>query len=165
LTIGGQDYLTDPAMPRVHLDAVRLVNGWHFRMRAALHVSGPCWRCLEPAHPEVDIDATEVAIDGAADPEMVCLYLDHGVLDVAGWARDAVAEALPTTILCDDDCAGLCVICGENLNARDCGCAPTPVDPRWSALAELVERMGEDAPPPGPEEASEPHAERPKRGD
>jgi uncharacterized protein len=154
LRIAGQDYVTDPPAPRFHLDVVRLVNGWHFRVRSAVHVTGPCWRCLEVARPEVAIDAAEVSINGAADPEMVSLHVDQGVLDVAAWARDAVAEALPPTILCDEDCAGLCAICGANLNDGDCGCDPDPVDPRWSALAELAERLGDSSAPTNPDEAT-----------
>src|SRR6266542_116233 len=37
-------------------------------------------------------------------------------LDLAGWSRDAVALAPPDKILCRDDGAGLCPVCGKNLN-------------------------------------------------
>jgi uncharacterized protein len=154
LRIGGEDYIADPAAPPVRLDVVRLGKGWHFRMRSTLHVAGPCWRCLEDAHPAVAIDVTEVSIEGADDPEMVSLYLEQGVLDVADWARDAVAEALPPTILCDEQCAGLCTICGANLNHGDCGCGAGSVDPRWSALAELAERLRGPGVGPDPEDAT-----------
>ena len=38
------------------------------------------------------------------------------MLDVSAWARDAIALALPEKILCRPDCAGLCGVCGKNLN-------------------------------------------------
>ena len=41
-----------------------------------------------------------------------------GVLDLRAWARDALALALPATLLCRPDCAGLCPVCGTDLNAR-----------------------------------------------
>lgn len=143
LQIGGQEYCADPAAPRVRLDVVRLNNGWHLRLRAGAHVAGPCWRCLEIARPEVVLDATEVSIVGADDPELVSLYLHQDVLNLADWARDAVVEALPTTILCTTSCAGLCPMCGANLNEGPCGCVPDPVDSRWAALAELADRLTE----------------------
>jgi uncharacterized protein len=144
LYIGGQEYRAEPEAPRVSLDVVQLVNGWHFRLRGRVTVVGPCWRCLEPARPGVAIDASEVAIDGADDPEMTSLYLRGGVLEVAAWARDAVAEALPPAILCDAQCAGLCATCGANLNEGPCGCAQPAPDSRWSALAELAERLARE---------------------
>ena len=65
-------------------------------------------------------------------------------LDVAGWARDAIAEAVPATILCREDCAGLCPTCGANRNAGDCGCVVVETDPRWDALREVSERLSRD---------------------
>lgn len=150
LRIGGQEYRAAPEAPLVRLDIGRLGNGWHFRLRGQLAVVGPCWRCLETARPAVVIDASEVAIDGADDPEMTSLYLDGEVLEVSGWARDAVAEALPSAILCDEDCAGLCATCGANLNGGPCGCGPPPPDTRWSVLADLVERLSQEQAEPEP---------------
>jgi uncharacterized protein len=61
-----------------------------------------------------------------------------GVLDLSAWARDALALTLPTQILCRPECAGLCAVCGANLNEA----GPDHVheqspDPRWAKLAEL----------------------------
>ena len=46
--------------------------------------------------------------------------------------------ALPTQIVCSDECKGLCAVCGENLNtaAPDHYHDPPP-DERWAALREL----------------------------
>jgi uncharacterized protein len=143
MVLGGQRYLADPDQPELRLDAVRAVNGWHLRLRGGVDVSGPCWRCVEDARVHVDLDATEVSIDGSDDPELTSLYMDAGVLDVASWARDAVVEALPAAILCRDDCAGLCPTCGTNLNEGSCDCVPPPPDSRWGALEDLARRMRE----------------------
>ena len=148
MVLGGQEYRVDPPDPELRIDAVRAVNGWHLRLRGAVEVTGPCWRCLEPARVRADLDATEVSVDGSDDPELTSLYLDQGVVDVAAWARDAVVEALPATILCREDCAGLCASCGANLNEGSCDCAPPPVDSRWGALEEIARRLREDANPP-----------------
>ena len=55
-----------------------------------------------------------------------------------GWARDALALALPAQLLCRDDCAGLCAVCVENLNEA----GPEPAherapDARWAKLSAL----------------------------
>ncbi len=65
-------------------------------------------------------------------------YLEEEQLDLRAWARDALALALPTQIVCREDCLGLCPVCGENLNQAgpDHGHEREP-DPRWAALREL----------------------------
>ena len=142
LRLGGQTYAVDPAAPDLRLDVVRAANGWHFRLRGQADVVGPCWRCLEPARLPVSVDATEVALSGTDDPELNSLYLTDDTLDVAAWARDAVAEAMPASMICAPECAGLCPSCGANLNLGGCGCAPHGVDARWAGLADLAERLG-----------------------
>jgi len=145
MVVGGQRYVADPPAPELRIDVVRSVNGWHLRMRGGVDVTGPCWRCLDPAHLHVELDTTEVSVDGSKDPELSSLYMDHGVVDVASWARDAVVEEMPAAVLCREDCAGLCPTCGADLNHEPCGCAEAPpVDSRWSALEDLARRLRDD---------------------
>jgi DUF177 domain-containing protein len=65
-------------------------------------------------------------------------YVQDGVLDLQGWARDALALSLPANLVCRDDCAGLCPVCGTNLNdaGAEHGHEREP-DPRWAALSQL----------------------------
>ena len=64
-------------------------------------------RCLEPAAPRFDVDAREVNQPGGGD-ELSSPYVDDDEeLDLAAWARDALALALPARSL-PADCAGLC---------------------------------------------------------
>lgn len=140
LTLAGQPYTAQPAMPEFRLDVVRAIHGWHLRLRGEALLVGPCWRCLEEARVATVIDATEVSQDGATDPELTSLYVHHGELATDDWARDALVEALPATMLCREDCAGLCPTCGANHNAGPCACTPAG-DPRWGALAGLAERL------------------------
>ncbi len=60
------------------------------------------------------------------------------MLDLRAWARDALALALPAQLLCREDCAGLCPVCGIDLNAAgpDHAHERTP-DARWAKLGEL----------------------------
>jgi uncharacterized protein len=54
--------------------------------------------------------------------------------------HDAIALALPDKILCRPDCAGLCPVCGEDLNAEPHEHVDERTDPRWAALESLRER-------------------------
>jgi uncharacterized protein len=135
---GGQRYAVEPSRVPVTLDATRMVGGgWSLRLRLTAHVDGPCMRCLSEADQEIEVDAREVDQPGAGE-ELDSPYLDKGVLDLHAWARDALALALPAQILCRPDCAGLCPVCGEDLNAAgpDHGHDREP-DPRWAKLREL----------------------------
>ena len=144
LALGGQTYVCEPTDPELRFDAVRPLSGWHLRIRGDVDLVGPCWRCLEDARMAVAIDATEIDDPSAGDPELVSAFIDRDQLDLALWARDAVAEAMPAAIVCRDDCAGLCPGCGTDLNTASCDCTTTTTDHRWAALADVAARLKDD---------------------
>jgi uncharacterized protein len=126
LTLGSERYVAEPRQVPVEL-------GVSF----SAHVVGPCMRCLKQASPLVEVEAREVDRPGGGD-ELDSPYVHDETLDLAGWARDAFALAMPVKILCREDCAGLCPICAVDLNE-----APAEhhhelePDPRWAKLREL----------------------------
>ncbi len=137
--MSGERYSVTPAVVPVQLDISRTTGeGYALRLRFSAGVEGPCMRCLEPANPTFEIDAREISQPGEEDEELVSPYVAGGLLDLAGWAHDALVLALPATLLCRPDCAGLCPICGENLNhaGPDHQHEPEP-DPRWAKLSEI----------------------------
>jgi uncharacterized protein len=62
-------------------------------------------------------------------------------LHLSTWARDAIALELPDQILCRPDCAGLCPMCGKDLNVEPHEHLERDPDPRWAALEELRDRL------------------------
>ena len=115
LELGGQRYVPVPESPEAVLSLTQTSSGLVLELELDVRVLGPCMRCLEPAGHEVSVDAREVDQPGGGE-ELSSPYLDEDQLDVAAWARDALALALPTQIVCRADCKGLCPVCGENLN-------------------------------------------------
>jgi uncharacterized protein len=138
-SFGGQDYAADPKIVPVRVDVSRTTgNGSALRLRFSVAVSGPCMRCLESAAPEFAVDAREVEQPGAEDEELSSPYVNaDGELDLAAWARDALALTLPAQITCTPDCAGLCPQCGANLNEDPEHGHEPALDPRWSKLSEI----------------------------
>jgi uncharacterized protein len=134
---GGTTYAIEPAVVDVALDVSRMTHeGLALRLRFTAGLTGPCMRCLEPAAPTVDIDVREVdQADGGE--ELSSPYVDGDVLDLAQWARDAYALALPNQVVCREDCAGLCPECGANLNDDPAHAHERAPDPRWAKLREL----------------------------
>jgi uncharacterized protein len=138
-SFGGQTYAARPDVVPVRLDVSRTTgSGWALRLRYAVSVSGPCMRCLEQADPRFEVDAREVEQPGTSDDELSSPYVnDDGELDLAAWARDAVALTLPAQITCRADCAGLCAQCGANLNEDPDHAHDAAPDPRWAKLSEI----------------------------
>jgi len=139
LSFGGQTYEAEGQSVPVRLDVSRTMGGYALRLRFSVRLDGPCMRCLESANKTIEVDAREVDQPGAGDDdELVSPYISREELDLRSWSRDALALALPTQIVCTEECRGLCPVCGENLNTAppDHQHEPEP-DPRWAALREL----------------------------
>jgi DUF177 domain-containing protein len=137
-SLGGEQYRVTPALIPARLDVSRMTGqGYALRLRFEATLAGPCMRCLEEASPVFAIEAREVSQPGGEE-ELTSPYLERDELDVHAWARDALALALPTSLLCRADCAGLCSVCGENLNVAGNGhFHEREPDPRWAKLSEL----------------------------
>jgi uncharacterized protein len=142
LDYGGQRYLPVPDTVPAELVVSRASTGTVFELRFDARLHGPCYRCLEDAVLDVDVDAREYqATNPGESDELRTPYLSENLLDVHAWGRDAIALAVPEQILCRTDCAGLCPMCGKDLNVEPHEHEEEHVDPRWSALAELRDRL------------------------
>ena len=141
LELGGQRYLPVPATVPAELSVTRASTGTVFELRFDARLHGPCYRCLEDAVLDVPIQAREYEATAPETDEMRTPYVQDDKLDLSAWARDAVALALPDQILCREDCAGLCPMCGKNLNSEPHEHEETATDDRWAALAQLKDRL------------------------
>ena len=141
LELGGQRYLPVPHEVPAELTITRASTGTVFELRFRVRLHGPCYRCLEDAVLELPISAREYQATNPESEEMRTPYLEDDRLDLSAWARDALALELPDKILCKPDCAGLCPVCGKNLNDEPHEHGEPEPDSRWSALAELKNRL------------------------
>jgi uncharacterized protein len=140
----------------VRLEGEVRQNGAAVSVLGRAHSEGflVCSRCLEPVPWKVDEHfcveyrrpesfAADIEL-GLAEAELDVSFLDGEQLDLLELAAEQVLLALPMRILCDDDCPGLCPVCGANRKLPDaCSCEPE-TDPRWQALAGLSE-LGPDS--------------------
>jgi len=140
--LGGQRYLPVPQTVEAELALVQATTGLDLRLAFDVRLHGPCMRCLEEAVVGVSVDAREYhAADAGAVEELRSEYVADDQLELTAWARDAIALALPDQILHAPDCAGLCPVCGKNLNVEPHSHDDVPGDPRWTALQELKDRL------------------------
>jgi uncharacterized protein len=136
--LGGQRYEARPAGVTAELELAQPSGAMLLDLRAHVLLAGPCMRCLADAEVKVDVAAREFH-DPDAPPgdELRSDYVVDEHLQVGAWLRDAVALEIPDRILCRPDCAGLCPVCGKDLNVEPHEHEDTEPDPRWAALAPL----------------------------
>ena len=142
LEYGGQRYVPVPEAVPAELTITRASTGSVFGLAFDARLHGPCYRCLEDAVVDIPVNAREYqATNPQADEELRTPYVVDDNLDVAAWARDAIALALPEQILCRPDCAGLCPVCGKDLNVEPHTHDEERIDPRWEVLAQLRDEL------------------------
>jgi len=140
--LGGERYLAVPDEVPAELAVTRASTGTVLELRLRVRLHGPCVRCLADAVVERELDLREYqATNPDGSDELSTPYLVDTRLDLTAWARDALLLSLPDKILCRPDCAGLCPVCGADLNAEPHEHAGEGADPRWAALSDLRDRL------------------------
>jgi uncharacterized protein len=137
LLLGGQAYEPQPNPVPGELTVTRASSGTVLELAFDATLAGPCFRCLTDAELPVSLSLREYQATKPEGDEEQTEYLDDDRLDLSAWAHDAIALALPDKILCRDDCAGLCPVCGKDLNAEPHEHVEETTDPRWAKLSEL----------------------------
>jgi uncharacterized protein len=142
IVLGGQRYLPIPEQVPAELRLTRASTGTVLELALTACLHGPCFRCLEDTVLELPIHACEYqATSPGESDELRSEYVHDSLVDLSSWGRDAVALELPDKILHDPNCAGLCAVCGRNLNTDPHEHDEDAVDARWSALERLREQL------------------------
>ncbi|MFL5951457.1 MAG: YceD family protein, partial [Gaiellaceae bacterium] len=140
--LGGERYLPVPGTVPAELEITKAATGTVFQLGFTARLHGPCYRCLDDAVLELQLAGREYqATNPEGSDELRTQYLVDGNLDLSAWARDILALALPDKILCRADCAGLCPMCGKNLNTEPHEHEEERTDSRWAALESLREQL------------------------
>jgi uncharacterized protein len=137
LVLGGQTYEPRPNPAPAELAVTRASSGTVLELAFDVALAGPCFRCLSDAELPLSLRLREYEATKPEGDEERTEYLEDDRLDLSTWARDAIALALPDQILCREDCAGLCTVCGKDLNAEPHEHVEERIDPRWAKLSEL----------------------------
>ena len=124
--VGGQRYTLDNGFSYdvvlTHAGDGVLASGM---VRA--HAHGRCDRCLDPAEFDIAAPVEEYYLfeepEDKDDEEGYELVGEEDTVDLSAALSDAVVMDTPFVLLCKPDCAGLCPVCGCNLNHEQCDCA------------------------------------------
>jgi len=138
LVLAGTEYLPVPPEVPAELTITKATSGTVYQLAFRARLHGPCFRCLRDTVVEESVNAREYqATNPGGDEELRSPYVTGDTLELSGWARDALALGLPLQILHAPDCAGLCPVCGKDLNDEPHTHDEIAADPRWAALDEL----------------------------
>jgi uncharacterized protein len=101
-----------------------------------------CGRCLQPTPTTLRIELEErfrqASTESPQDDQVFLLDADNH-MDLRPVLQDLVILAVPMHVVCRPDCAGLCPVCGQDLNKGSCDCETEEIDPRLIALKALIE--------------------------
>ena len=139
--------VTEPVTGTLRL--TRTNRGLIVDARLETALAGECARCLRPVVtpvkariqeevlPSIDIASGQpVPLEEDGDPEAPRLT-DHHELELRPLVAEAISLQEPIAPLCEPDCPGLCLECGERLSPgheHD----DAPIDPRLEALRAFV---------------------------
>ena len=103
-------------------------------------VATHCDRCAEDAPVDIDqpfdiFETPPLRGEEALEPSLLRRTGRRLELDAGSMLWEEFVLALPVKPLCREDCKGLCLVCGENLNTGLCACPAEPIDPRLAALS------------------------------
>ncbi|MDO9100347.1 MAG: DUF177 domain-containing protein [Caldisericota bacterium] len=93
----------------------RMAGGFRTRVRQ------PCARCLDPVDSDLEVEVDETYLTEGQEPDQEDIFvLDSGSLDVSDVVRQNLLMGIDRFALCNEDCRGLCIVCGANLNHTAC---------------------------------------------
>jgi uncharacterized protein len=158
IDLGGEARQRTPLKAAGHAEVVEEHHGKHqgikdirLRGRLSTGLELQCARCLEPVKQDIardfellyrplgaDAGRDELSV---TDAEAEIGYYEGDGILLEDVLREQVLLALPLKVTCREDCKGLCLHCGKNLNEEKCSCSVPMEDPRWAALKEIRNRI------------------------
>ena len=103
--------------------------------------SAACDRCGLPTETEYKLSYEKsLAPEIEGEDSDSILPVPNMKLDLDELIYSEILLSLPMKHLCREDCKGICLNCGKNLNEGNCNCNKKEIDPRLQALADLLKQ-------------------------
>jgi uncharacterized protein len=133
------DFYPNPLSLKIYVD--KIDDLFRFKISVDTEAVFSCDRCLESyktnfnetieqlyqlGHSELDSDEIEILPENSKE------------IDISKTICDVFILNRPIQLICREDCKGLCVNCGINLNNKSCNCQDKDVDPRLEKLKSLL---------------------------
>ena len=119
------------------LRMTRSKEGILVQAQLIVSVDNECSRCLDTVTQDVIVNVEELFAYPASNISEFSVGADAN-LDLAPLLRAEVLIEMSHRVFCREDCRGLCLTCGANLNRETCDCAQEDIDPRLAVLKKLL---------------------------
>ncbi len=103
-----------------------------------------CDRCMAEFEKDIKTDFRLIFFithsrSNGEESESGIYYLspDEDTIDLTNDTVENILLTLPMKILCDENCKGLCYVCGVNKNETECSCEVETSNPVWDKLLKL----------------------------
>lgn len=100
------------------------------------HLSGllllSCSRCLEKYQHRLQLEIEEELLKDELE--------NFEKVDLIKILQENIMLVLPMKHLCSEECRGLCTVCGQNLNEKECNCKTESIDPRLAKLKDFYKK-------------------------
>lgn len=96
-----------------------------------------CGRCLDPVDYVIKGEIKRSIVKDGNDGSDEIVVVETTVIDLYDVIYNDIVLNLPSLVMCDEECKGLCPDCGVNLNKGACECSHENVDPRLAKLKNL----------------------------
>ena len=102
-----------------------------------------CDRCLTEykdkvnANFEIMVISNDSPLSESDDADLIVLNPGQIEVDLGPSIRDAIAIENNLKNLCKNNCKGICLKCGVNLNNRDCTCLEIIKNEHWETLKKI----------------------------
>ncbi len=120
-------------------DIKSISNMLYMTLAISAEYVAQCSRCLSDTTEVLKFTINEVF----AKPELEnenddVIILDSNEINLGDIVVESLSCALPITSLCNENCKGLCPVCGCNLNIEECSCEVEDIDPRLAVLKDFL---------------------------
>lgn len=105
-----------------------------------------CDRCIEPFHFDINTEFrlflmhhpmnVKEEVELGKD-DMFVVFVSEDEIELDDIIKSEIYLSVPMKTLCKEDCAGLCPLCGENLNKIRCNCRKETGHPAFLKLKDL----------------------------
>lgn len=85
-------------------------------------LSAECDRCLAEFERNYSFDFQHIVVRSVSNDNDEYIVADGESIELNDIAFTDLILQLPSKMLCKEDCKGLCMVCGCNLNDSVCGC-------------------------------------------
>lgn len=103
---------------------------------------GECARCLDDVDVLVDEDIVVYLVSGneVYSDEYDTYVISKNHIDLLDLCFIEILDQMPYKLLCEEDCLGMCPVCGSNFNKDQCKCnmSDDNIDARFDKLKEMI---------------------------